>query len=240
MPRHAPPIQATPPAGRVFASRRPLSRFKHTPRPASQSARAPLPQPLAAGAGSPRGKALLMPVSRVCAVAGRMRSGRRVALPPPRFPRMRAVRRRRARGGCPGRGALFPAAAEPRAGSSSVGEGGWGKGPAPAWGAAGAAPLAGPGAPPDSACGAARGACSGGGDGGAAPVRGERRHEEPRRAAAVNGRRGGAGGAGGSAAAMAQEKMELDLELPAGSAAAPSDGGGLRRSNSAPLIHGLR
>jgi len=39
---------------------------------------------------------------------------------------------------------------------------------------------------------------------------------------------------------MAQEKMELDLELPPGSAAAPSDGGGLRRSNSAPLIHGLR
>ncbi|XP_021261867.1 protein FAM122A isoform X5 [Numida meleagris] len=38
---------------------------------------------------------------------------------------------------------------------------------------------------------------------------------------------------------MAQEKMELDLELPPGSAAAPSDGGGLRRSNSAPLIHGL-
>ncbi|XP_072785172.1 P2R1A-PPP2R2A-interacting phosphatase regulator 1 isoform X4 [Taeniopygia guttata] len=48
---------------------------------------------------------------------------------------------------------------------------------------------------------------------------------------------GGAGGAG--AAAMAQEKMELDLELPPGSAAAPGDGGGLRRSNSAPLIHGL-
>ncbi|XP_068813429.1 P2R1A-PPP2R2A-interacting phosphatase regulator 1 isoform X2 [Struthio camelus] len=38
---------------------------------------------------------------------------------------------------------------------------------------------------------------------------------------------------------MAQEKMELDLELPPGSAAAPGDGGGLRRSNSAPLIHGL-
>ncbi|NXI38159.1 F122A protein, partial [Galbula dea] len=38
---------------------------------------------------------------------------------------------------------------------------------------------------------------------------------------------------------MAQEKMELDLELPPGSATAPSDGGGLRRSNSAPLIHGL-
>uniref|UniRef100_A0A8C9G0Q1 Family with sequence similarity 122B n=1 Tax=Pavo cristatus TaxID=9049 RepID=A0A8C9G0Q1_PAVCR len=38
---------------------------------------------------------------------------------------------------------------------------------------------------------------------------------------------------------MAQEKMELDLELPPGSAAAPSDGGGLRRSNSAPLIHGI-
>ncbi|NXO00668.1 F122A protein, partial [Rhinopomastus cyanomelas] len=38
---------------------------------------------------------------------------------------------------------------------------------------------------------------------------------------------------------MSQEKMELDLELPPGSAAAPSDGGGLRRSNSAPLIHGL-
>ncbi|XP_072483476.1 P2R1A-PPP2R2A-interacting phosphatase regulator 1-like isoform X7 [Notamacropus eugenii] len=33
---------------------------------------------------------------------------------------------------------------------------------------------------------------------------------------------------------MAQEKMELDLELPPG-----ADGGGLRRSNSAPLIHGL-
>ncbi|XP_063280789.1 P2R1A-PPP2R2A-interacting phosphatase regulator 1-like isoform X3 [Prinia subflava] len=48
---------------------------------------------------------------------------------------------------------------------------------------------------------------------------------------------GGAGGAG--AAAMAQEKMELDLELPPGCAAAPGDGGGLRRSNSAPLIHGL-
>ncbi|XP_068930217.1 P2R1A-PPP2R2A-interacting phosphatase regulator 1-like isoform X3 [Petaurus breviceps papuanus] len=31
---------------------------------------------------------------------------------------------------------------------------------------------------------------------------------------------------------MAQEKMELDLEV-------PTDGGGLRRSNSAPLIHGL-
>ncbi|XP_071425185.1 PABIR family member 2 isoform X2 [Pithys albifrons albifrons] len=38
---------------------------------------------------------------------------------------------------------------------------------------------------------------------------------------------------------MAQEKMELDLELPPGSAAGPGDGGGLRRSNSAPLIHGL-
>ncbi|XP_032629047.1 P2R1A-PPP2R2A-interacting phosphatase regulator 1-like isoform X3 [Chelonoidis abingdonii] len=38
---------------------------------------------------------------------------------------------------------------------------------------------------------------------------------------------------------MAQEKMELDLELPAGSAPAPSDVGSLRRSNSAPLIHGL-
>ncbi|XP_063280817.1 PABIR family member 2-like isoform X5 [Prinia subflava] len=38
---------------------------------------------------------------------------------------------------------------------------------------------------------------------------------------------------------MAQEKMELDLELPPGSAAAPGDGSGLRRSNSAPLIHGL-
>ncbi|XP_032928330.1 P2R1A-PPP2R2A-interacting phosphatase regulator 1 isoform X1 [Catharus ustulatus] len=50
---------------------------------------------------------------------------------------------------------------------------------------------------------------------------------------------GGAGGAGAAAAAMAQEKMELDLELPPGSAAAPGDGGGLRRSNSAPLIHGL-
>ncbi|XP_066038192.1 P2R1A-PPP2R2A-interacting phosphatase regulator 1 isoform X3 [Chamaea fasciata] len=49
---------------------------------------------------------------------------------------------------------------------------------------------------------------------------------------------GGAGGAA-AAAAMAQEKMELDLELPPGSAAAPGDGGGLRRSNSAPLIHGL-
>ncbi|TRZ07932.1 hypothetical protein HGM15179_019179 [Zosterops borbonicus] len=38
---------------------------------------------------------------------------------------------------------------------------------------------------------------------------------------------------------MAQEKMELDLELPPGSAAGPGEGGGLRRSNSAPLIHGL-
>ncbi|XP_038604010.1 protein FAM122A-like [Tachyglossus aculeatus] len=38
---------------------------------------------------------------------------------------------------------------------------------------------------------------------------------------------------------MAQEKMELDLEGPSGPAAAPADGGGLRRSNSAPLIHGL-
>ncbi|XP_061454548.1 PABIR family member 2 isoform X2 [Rhineura floridana] len=39
-----------------------------------------------------------------------------------------------------------------------------------------------------------------------------------------------------AAIAMAQaEKMELDLELPP----AGSDGGGLRRSNSAPLIHGL-
>ncbi|XP_072483483.1 P2R1A-PPP2R2A-interacting phosphatase regulator 1-like isoform X5 [Notamacropus eugenii] len=36
---------------------------------------------------------------------------------------------------------------------------------------------------------------------------------------------------------MAQEKMELDLELP--TATAPPDGGSLRRSNSAPLIHGL-
>ncbi|XP_068930212.1 P2R1A-PPP2R2A-interacting phosphatase regulator 1-like isoform X2 [Petaurus breviceps papuanus] len=36
---------------------------------------------------------------------------------------------------------------------------------------------------------------------------------------------------------MAQEKMELDLELP--TAATPPDGGNLRRSNSAPLIHGL-
>ncbi|KAM6353856.1 PABIR family member 2 isoform 2-T3 [Alca torda] len=143
--------------------------------------------------------------------------------------------------GCPARGARFPvaaaAAAGPGAGSSSVGGSGWGKGPSPAWGVAGAAPLGGPGAPPASACGAARGACSGGGGGGA-PVREERRHEEPRRAAAVNGRRGVVGGAGG-AAAMSQEKMELDLELPAGSAAAPGDGGGLRRSNSAPLIHGL-
>ncbi|RMC19721.1 hypothetical protein DUI87_03285 [Hirundo rustica rustica] len=39
---------------------------------------------------------------------------------------------------------------------------------------------------------------------------------------------------------MAQEKMELDLELPPGSATAPGDGSRLRRSNSAPLIHGLR
>ncbi|CAH6971138.1 PPP2R1A-PPP2R2A-interacting phosphatase regulator 1 [Peromyscus maniculatus bairdii] len=43
---------------------------------------------------------------------------------------------------------------------------------------------------------------------------------------------------------MAQEKMELDLELPAGTGASPAEGGGpggggLRRSNSAPLIHGL-
>ncbi|XP_078068087.1 protein FAM122B isoform X3 [Mustelus asterias] len=34
---------------------------------------------------------------------------------------------------------------------------------------------------------------------------------------------------------MAQEKMELELSLPS----APSDGGGLRRSNSAPMINGL-
>ncbi|XP_065413424.1 P2R1A-PPP2R2A-interacting phosphatase regulator 1-like isoform X3 [Chrysemys picta bellii] len=67
--------------------------------------------------------------------------------------------------------------------------------------------------------------------------RGRGRHEEPLRPPPVNGPRGGAGAAG--AAAMAQEKMELDLELPAGSAPAPSDGGSLRRSNSAPLIHGL-
>uniref|UniRef100_A0A4X2K4C5 PABIR family member 2 n=1 Tax=Vombatus ursinus TaxID=29139 RepID=A0A4X2K4C5_VOMUR len=37
---------------------------------------------------------------------------------------------------------------------------------------------------------------------------------------------------------MAQEKMELDLELPT-AATDPPDGGSLRRSNSAPLIHGL-
>ncbi|KAM7159737.1 LOW QUALITY PROTEIN: P2R1A-PPP2R2A-interacting phosphatase regulator 1-like [Macrochelys suwanniensis] len=73
--------------------------------------------------------------------------------------------------------------------------------------------------------------------GAAGPDRGRGRHEEPLRPPPVNGPRGGAGAAG--AAAMAQEKMELDLELPAGSAPAPSDGGSLRRSNSAPLIHGL-
>lgn len=44
---------------------------------------------------------------------------------------------------------------------------------------------------------------------------------------------------------MAQEKMELDLELPSGTGGSPAEGGGsgggggLRRSNSAPLIHGL-
>ncbi|XP_006863789.1 PREDICTED: protein FAM122A [Chrysochloris asiatica] len=40
---------------------------------------------------------------------------------------------------------------------------------------------------------------------------------------------------------MAQEKMELDLELPPGAGGSPAEGssGGLRRSNSAPLIHGL-
>ncbi|XP_075415971.1 PPP2R1A-PPP2R2A-interacting phosphatase regulator 1 [Tenrec ecaudatus] len=38
---------------------------------------------------------------------------------------------------------------------------------------------------------------------------------------------------------MAQEKMELDLELPAGAGGSPAEGGGLRRSSSAPLIHGL-
>ncbi|XP_020940748.1 protein FAM122A [Sus scrofa] len=44
---------------------------------------------------------------------------------------------------------------------------------------------------------------------------------------------------------MAQEKMELDLELPPGTGGSPAEGGGsgggggLRRSNSAPLIHGL-
>ncbi|XP_025966796.2 PABIR family member 2 [Dromaius novaehollandiae] len=131
-----------------------------------------------------------------------------------------------------------PQAAAARAGARrrAGGDSGCGKGPPAAWGAAGAAPLAGPAAPSEAACGAARGACRGGR---AAP--GKRRHEEPLRAPAVNGRRGGAGGAGAGAgaAAMAQEKMELDLELPPGSAAAPSDGGGLRRSNSAPLIHGL-
>ncbi|XP_074863545.1 P2R1A-PPP2R2A-interacting phosphatase regulator 1-like isoform X3 [Carettochelys insculpta] len=73
--------------------------------------------------------------------------------------------------------------------------------------------------------------------GAAGPDRSRGRHEEPLRPPPVNGPRGGAGAAG--AAAMAQEKMELDLELPVGSAAAPSDGGSLRRSNSAPLIHGL-
>ncbi|KAM9126800.1 P2R1A-PPP2R2A-interacting phosphatase regulator 1-like isoform 5-T5 [Pangshura tecta] len=75
--------------------------------------------------------------------------------------------------------------------------------------------------------------------GAAGPDRGRGRHEEPLRPPPVNGPRGGAGAAGAAAAAMAQEKMELDLELPAGSAPAPSDGGSLRRSNSAPLIHGL-
>uniref|UniRef100_A0A8D0G378 PABIR family member 2 n=1 Tax=Sphenodon punctatus TaxID=8508 RepID=A0A8D0G378_SPHPU len=49
---------------------------------------------------------------------------------------------------------------------------------------------------------------------------------------------------GAAAAAMAQEKMELDLELPpgpggSGAVDGSSSGGGLRRSNSAPLIHGL-
>ncbi|KAK2495003.1 hypothetical protein MC885_017629 [Smutsia gigantea] len=43
---------------------------------------------------------------------------------------------------------------------------------------------------------------------------------------------------------MAQEKMELDLELPPGTGGSQAEGGGgggggLRRSNSAPLIHGL-
>ncbi|XP_065266698.1 PABIR family member 2 [Emys orbicularis] len=80
-------------------------------------------------------------------------------------------------------------------------------------------------------------AASAGPVGAAGPDRGRGRHEEPLRPPPVNGPRGGAGAAG--AAAMAQEKMELDLELPAGSAPAPSDGGSLRRSNSAPLIHGL-
>ncbi|XP_077682014.1 P2R1A-PPP2R2A-interacting phosphatase regulator 1-like isoform X4 [Eretmochelys imbricata] len=80
-------------------------------------------------------------------------------------------------------------------------------------------------------------AASAGPVGAAGPDRGGGRHEEPLRPPPVNGPRGGAGAAG--AAAMAQEKMELDLELPAGSAPAPSDGGSLRRSNSAPLIHGL-
>ncbi|XP_025966790.2 P2R1A-PPP2R2A-interacting phosphatase regulator 1 isoform X3 [Dromaius novaehollandiae] len=151
--------------------------------------------------------------------------------------------RRRARGVlwvCGPRRRSPQAAAAARAGARrrrrAGGDSGCGKGPPAAWGAAGAAPLAGPAAPSEAACGAARGACRGGR---AAP--GKRRHEEPLRAPAVNGRRGGAGGAGAGAgaAAMAQEKMELDLELPPGSAAAPSDGGGLRRSNSAPLIHGL-
>ncbi|XP_043348225.1 P2R1A-PPP2R2A-interacting phosphatase regulator 1-like isoform X5 [Dermochelys coriacea] len=118
------------------------------------------------------------------------------------------------------------------------GGGGGGKEPpplvSPAWGAAGAAPLAGLAAPPGSACSGLCGACRGGRAG---SDRGGGRHEEPLRPPPVNGPRGGAGAAG--AAAMAQEKMELDLELPAGSAPAPSDGGSLRRSNSAPLIHGL-
>ncbi|XP_008121038.1 PABIR family member 2 isoform X2 [Anolis carolinensis] len=51
-----------------------------------------------------------------------------------------------------------------------------------------------------------------------------------------------AAAASSSASSMAQaEKMELDLELlpPAGSNSGGVDGGGLRRSNSAPLIHGL-
>lgn len=37
---------------------------------------------------------------------------------------------------------------------------------------------------------------------------------------------------------LPQEKMELDLEIP--SSLVQSDGGHLRRSNSAPMINGLR
>lgn len=252
-------LRATPRIGRAPSGPRPrLTRRSISAPIVPFQTHAPPPQPVSARAPSggsrepvrSRGRdAALMPAPWACAVAGCGRrthapcqAGRFASAPLPAHARCAAA----GAGGCPARGARSPPQAAapvagPRAGSASVGDSGWGKGPPPglppSWGAAGAAPLAGPGAPPDPACGAARGACRGGR---AALGRGERRHEEPLRAPAVNGRRGGAGGAGAAAAAMAQEKMELDLELPPGSAAAPSDGGGLRRSNSAPLIHGLR